>query len=175
MTALYTGTLFKVCVKEFVVLAVFSILQMPACKQFPCWLANGAWWKQGYLLLCLKFTGSISMLKNQQTLLIPSIAFSNKNISLAWIHCFFIPLLQDWTSGSLVHEFQKGWRETLKFIMKSTTKRKYTKFNCITLAFTLRKQLLAMLKIFLYMYYFYIVIFLYLQRWKLKTIGFLQS
>lgn len=65
--------------------------------------------------------------KKKQTLLIPSIFFSNKNTSLRQTHYFFIPFLQNWTSGSLVHELQKGWRETLKWIMKFTAKKKIHK------------------------------------------------
>lgn len=156
------------CSKVCGTCCLFNLI-IPACKQFPCWLVNEACWRQSYLQLCLKLTSSISLLKNQQTLLIPSIAFSYKNIYLAWIHCLFISLLQDWTSGSLVHEFQKGWRKTLKLIMKSTTKSKYTKSNC----FNIEQTALGHFTIFLYMHYFYIVIFVYLQRWKLQITGFL--
>lgn len=133
--------------------------------------------RQSYLQLYLRLIGVIGRLKKKQTLLISSISFSNKNPSLAQTHYFFIPLLQDWTSGSLVHKLQKGWRETLKWIMKFTAKRKYSKSNCIAqaLAFSLSEQALDIVTILLYMYYFYIVQFLWLQCWKLKTPGFPQG
>lgn len=129
--------------------------------QLPCWLVSGACWRQSYLQLCLKLTRSISMLKNPPTLLISSIASSDKNISLTWTNSFFISLLHDWTSGSLAHEFQKGWRETLKLLMKSATKRKYTKSKCIALAFILIKEPLVIVTIFytcliFTLWYFYI-------------------
>lgn len=88
LTALYTRTFFRVCVEKFVVFQFIYLcylfnLTMPASKQFPCWLINGACWRQNYLQLRLTLTRSVSRLKKQQTLLIPSIAFSNKSTSLA--------------------------------------------------------------------------------------------